>query len=158
MSEQELDVLHAVEEIKALPGLVWFGSRPPGLDGVQALFRFENNWGVSMIKGFGSYGIEAMVHAYYEGSAPSGDAFVDYQQDVGNCSDLREDHWAYELASDVHGWLNAATLLELLSKVQALPSLHLLRPMEPIEVRETLEAVTARVSIVDGDIKEAEVR
>ncbi|QNJ55991.1 hypothetical protein SEA_RASPUTIA_101 [Microbacterium phage Rasputia] len=143
MSGQELDVLSAVDEVKSFPGLVWFGARPAGMTGVQALFRFENNWGISMIKGSGSYGIEAAAVVYYEGSMPSGDPQEDYLNDThsGWDLDLDEEHWAYALASDVHGYLNAETFLELLTKMKALPDLQLPRPAQTIGSSQTQQEV-----------------
>lgn len=109
------------EVMRAIPGLTWFGPRFPGLPdgGVQAIFRFDNDYGASVILGVGSYGVELAIVKFQKGAPRTEDGFRDYQ----DYSTFAEG--VLETQDDgIYGYNNAEGLSALLAKISALPSPH----------------------------------
>jgi hypothetical protein len=77
-----------------------------GLDGIHAVTFFENGYGASVVRGYGTYGNE---HGLYELAVIAGD----------------KDGWDldYEtpITDDVEGWLSEERITELLMEIAALP-------------------------------------
>jgi hypothetical protein len=96
-----------VVELVEYPGLVWFGPRDIG--GKQAIFRFDNGWGASVILGTGSYGVEL-------GFISWPNATIDFRYfEFDSSHELADD-------GDVVGYLDAEGLTALLDQIRALPS------------------------------------
>lgn len=83
-----------------------FGSRNSGLPGVQALVLFSNGYGASVIKGYGSYGVDDDL---YELGV--------IKQEEGDIWDLCYDT---EITSDVLGHLSPEEVTLLLRQIEAL--------------------------------------
>lgn len=106
----------------------------PGGDGIQAVFRFANNYGASVIRHKHSYGVELGVVAFF--GPGEGDWNLNYDTSV---------------TSDVIGWIeDQYELMGILSEVEALP---LYRPacreiMSGPEVHEFLLSVDVPSSTI----------
>lgn len=74
-------------------------------DGVQYLFRFENRYGASVVKGDGTYG---------------------YDKDLWEiavilwCDDEYDIDYDSEITSDIEGWLTDADVRDLLKQIKEL--------------------------------------
>ena len=83
-----------------------FGSRNAGLPGVQALIFFNNGYGASVIKGYGSYGADDELYEL---------AVIAREED--DTWDLCYDT---EITSDVLGHLTKEEVTSLLQEIEAL--------------------------------------
>lgn len=79
------------------------------LDGVQAIFRFPNGYGGSVISHRGSYGVELGVAYWDDPSDPTEDFDLTYDTPVTAGT------------SGVLGWMTQETLVETLTAIEALP-------------------------------------
>lgn len=87
-----------------IPGPVWTGLSPA--QGLQALWRFPNGYGASVIKGEGSYGVELAVIRWQD----QGDG---WEFDVV---------WDSPVTDDVLGHLTLPALVAALRAIRDLPS------------------------------------
>ena len=79
-----------------------------GLDGIQYLFRFENNYGASVIKHKGSYGHEDDLWEL---------AVIKFDNDDNDSWDLTYDT---PITADVEGWLTDDEVRALLQRIKEL--------------------------------------
>ena len=83
-----------------------FGPRNSGLPGVQAIVFFSNGYGASVIKGYGSYGVDDDLY------------------ELGVIKQEEDDTWDLcydtEITSDVLGHLTEDEITNLLQEIEAL--------------------------------------
>ena len=79
-----------------------------GFDGIQYLFRFENNYGASVIKHKGSYGHEDDLWEL---------AVIEFETEYNDSWDLTYDT---PITADVEGWLTDEDVRELLQRIKEL--------------------------------------
>ncbi len=90
--------------------LVKSRSHPAGMGGTQDLYRFENGYGASVIKGsLGSYGGYELAVLVWDGEGEE-DFHLTYDTPV---------------TDDVEGYLDDAKAAELLAEIEALPNCSL---------------------------------
>lgn len=124
------EVVLSESELRVVPGLVYFGPRVGGMKGFQAIWHFENDWGVSMIVGDGSYAIEMMTMVW-DADTPRGDSavldFERYAKERGVLLPGETAETGYDgqpFIKPVRGWLTKDSALALLGHVQSLPNAH----------------------------------
>lgn len=89
------------EELRQDWGLISFGERPY-LPGLQAMFRYPNGYGASVVSGYGAYGVELAVIFW------AGEAF--------------ELVYDTPVTDDVIGWIGSGEeLKKILADIRALP-------------------------------------
>ena len=104
------EIILPEERLQAIPGLWHVGARP-GIDGIQALFRFENGYGASVVRGPGTYGVE-LAAIIFEEDAPD---VYDSDAEIFRFYDLDGED------DSVFGYLSEERLIELLNQIRALP-------------------------------------
>lgn len=86
--------------------------RPRSIGGVQRLYRFENGYGASVVRGYGSYGVDGGF----------------WELAVIRLTGAGENDWdlCYDtpITDDVLGWLTERKVDEVLAKIKALPALE----------------------------------
>lgn len=88
----------------------------PGLPRSQWLYRFQNGYGASVIRGAGSYGgpeglFEVAVIRYTGSGA----------EDFDVLPSLPHAPWLSDLAGDVHGWCSEEDVAALITRIAAIP-------------------------------------
>lgn len=78
--------------------------RPRSIGGLQALWRFSNGYGASVVEGLGSYGIELAVIEW------TGEGYDDWGLTFST-----------PVTDDVLGWLDPTALVETLRNIRDLP-------------------------------------
>jgi len=118
------------QTFRSIPGLVWYGQPYGPASGHQALFRFENSYGLSVVYHTGSYGVEAATVLYEEHFTPSDDPHVDYQDhsELSIIEALGDDDLIYPN-------LTKESFVALAERIRALPN-HWTREITVLKIEE----------------------
>ena len=80
--------------------------------GVQYVFRFDNGYGASVVKHFGSYGRDEDLWEL---------AVVEFPRDGSETYYLC---YSTAITDDVMGWLNDERVREILNEIKKIPNIH----------------------------------
>lgn len=114
--------IELVEPLRGLPGLWWYGQQDRGGQNFQAVFRFPNYYGASVVKGPTTYGIEVATMLWQPESPVAADVpenrRYDTFQEYADFADPLSSHGE----DGIFGWNDRAGLADLLTRLSALPS------------------------------------
>jgi len=94
----------------------------PNLDGVQAIFRFTNGYGASVVRFSGSYGVELAIAKFNSESLDDWDFVCNTGIDDG---------------SGIVGWLTPDNLIGILCTIECFPDI--LSGIQPVVSQEITE-------------------